>query len=63
MQAASGKIVFTIALALSLAAAAGAKAQEAKEPVWRTGISTIGELKRPRRKKPNGEEMKGARRR
>ena len=47
MQAASGKIVFTIALALSLAAAAGAKAQEAKEPVWRNGISTIGELKRP----------------
>jgi microcin C transport system substrate-binding protein len=47
MQAASGKIVFTIALALSLAAATGARAQEAKEPVWRTGISTIGELKRP----------------
>lgn len=47
MQAASGKIVFTIAIALSLAAATGARAQEAKEPVWRTGISTIGELKRP----------------
>jgi microcin C transport system substrate-binding protein len=47
MQAAFGKIVFTTALALSLAAATGAKAQETTEPVWRTGISTIGELKRP----------------
>ncbi|MDX3977345.1 extracellular solute-binding protein [Shinella sp.] len=40
-------MVFGTALALSLVVATGAKAQETKEPVWRNGISTIGELKRP----------------
>jgi len=39
--------LFTATLALSLAIATGPKAQDAKEPVWRSGISTIGELKRP----------------
>ncbi len=47
MHSAFGKIVFSTALALSLAVATAAKAQETKEPVWRNGISTIGELKRP----------------
>ncbi|HEV7246626.1 MAG TPA: extracellular solute-binding protein [Shinella sp.] len=41
-------MVFSTALALSLVVATGAKAQETKEPVWRNGISTIGELKRPK---------------
>ncbi|MCT7665402.1 extracellular solute-binding protein [Shinella kummerowiae] len=47
MHSAFGRTLFTAALALSLAVATGTKAQEAKEPVWRSGVSTIGELKRP----------------
>ena len=47
MQAAFGKMVFTTALALSLATATGTKAEDTKEPVWRTGLSTIDELKHP----------------
>ena len=34
-------------MALSLAVATGTRAQDAASPVWRTGISTIGELKHP----------------
>ncbi|MGQ3291760.1 MAG: ABC transporter substrate-binding protein, partial [Shinella sp.] len=47
MHSAFGRTLFTAALALSLAVATGTKAQEAKDPVWRSGISTIGELKHP----------------
>lgn len=47
MHSAFGRTLFTAALALSLAVATGTKAQEAASPVWRTGISTIGELKHP----------------
>lgn len=47
MHSAFGRTLFTAALALTLAVAPGAKAQETKEPVWRSGISTIGELKHP----------------
>ena len=46
MQAAFGRTLVTAALALSLTASTGI-AQDAASPVWRTGISTIGELKRP----------------
>jgi microcin C transport system substrate-binding protein len=45
MQAAFGRTLVTAALALALAT--GAAAQDAASPVWRSGISTIGELKRP----------------
>jgi microcin C transport system substrate-binding protein len=47
MHSAFGRALFTAALALSLAVATGTNAQETKEPVWRSGVSTIGELKRP----------------
>lgn len=47
MHSAFGRTLFTATLALTLAVATGPKAQDAKEPVWRSGISTIGELKRP----------------
>ena len=47
MHSAFGRTLFTAALALWLAAAGGTRAQDAQEPVWRTGITTIGELKRP----------------
>jgi microcin C transport system substrate-binding protein len=39
--------LFTAALALSLAGATGSKAQDSASQTWRTGISTIGELKHP----------------
>ncbi len=45
MQAAFGKTLVTAVLALALAT--GAAAQDAASPVWRSGISTIGELKHP----------------
>lgn len=47
MQAAFGRTLFTAALALSLGLAAGARAEDTASPVWRGGISTIGELKHP----------------
>ncbi|WP_409530066.1 extracellular solute-binding protein [Shinella zoogloeoides] len=47
MHAAFGRNVFTVVLALSIGAATGAGAQETKEPVWHSGLSTIGELKHP----------------
>ncbi|MCR6500538.1 extracellular solute-binding protein [Shinella sp. CPCC 101442] len=45
MQAAFGRILVTAALSLALTT--GVVAQETASPVWRSGISTIGELKRP----------------
>ena len=47
MHSAFGRTLFTAALVLSLAAAAGSKAQDAASPAWRSGIATIGELKHP----------------
>ncbi|UNK38081.1 extracellular solute-binding protein [Shinella sp. H4-D48] len=46
MKVAFGRTLVTAALALALTATTGA-AQDAASPVWRTGISTIGDLKRP----------------
>ncbi|WP_421579226.1 extracellular solute-binding protein [Shinella sp. M31] len=45
MQAAFGKT--WVAATLALALVTGAAAQDAAGPVWRNGISTIGELKHP----------------
>ena len=45
MQAAYGRTLVTATLALALAT--GAVAQDPASPVWRNGISTIGELKHP----------------
>ncbi|MCJ8054510.1 extracellular solute-binding protein [Shinella curvata] len=45
MQAAFGRILVTAALSLALTT--GVVAQDAASPVWRSGISTIGELKHP----------------
>ena len=47
MQAAFGKYGLTAVLALSLAAAGSARAEDAAKETWRIGISTIGELKHP----------------
>jgi microcin C transport system substrate-binding protein len=49
MQAAFGRPFVRIAataMIVALAAASGVRAQSGTEPVWRIGISTIGELKR-----------------
>jgi microcin C transport system substrate-binding protein len=46
MQAAFARVVFAVALGLCATGAQGARAEDAA-PVWRTGISTIGELKHP----------------
>ncbi len=46
MQAVFARFVFAVALGLCAAGATGARAEDAA-PVWRTGISTIGELKHP----------------
>lgn len=45
MQAAYGRTLVTAILAIGLAT--GVAAQDAASPVWRNGISTIGELKHP----------------
>ena len=50
MQAALGRTlarIATAALALSLALATGSRAEETASTVWRSGISTIGDLKHP----------------
>jgi len=46
MQAAFARVVFAVALGLCATGTQGARAEDAA-PAWRTGISTIGELKHP----------------
>lgn len=47
MQTAFGRYGFTAVLALSLAVAGSARAEDAANQTWRIGISTIGDLKHP----------------